>query len=73
MLKSLIHSFQVEKDRTPSHVNELLDFLQKGYISGQLSILEYKKIFSELDKRNAEKPVSYFIKLNSLENVHISS
>ncbi len=71
MLKNLIHSFQLEKDRNPSHVNELLDFLQKDYISGKLSILEYKKIFSELDKRNAEKPVSYFVKFNSLENVHI--
>ncbi|WP_239094464.1 YppF family protein [Bacillus sp. B15-48] len=60
MLKNLIDRFQLEKECTPSHINELLDFLQKAYISGQLSIVEYKMIFSELDKQNAEKPVFYF-------------
>ncbi|WP_428910148.1 YppF family protein [Niallia sp. Krafla_26] len=71
MLKSLESHFTKEKKRNPIHVNELLDFLQKRYISGELSIVEYKKFFSELDKRNAEKPTSYIIGTHSYNNIYI--
>lgn len=56
MLEELKNQFVQVKKRTPKHVNELLDYLQKSYIYGELSIVEYKNIFSELDKLNAEKP-----------------
>ena len=56
MLAELTRKFELVKDRTPSHVNELLDYLQKSYIFGELSIVEYKKIFFELDQLKAEKP-----------------
>ena len=56
LVEGLIHHFKLVKQRNPSHVNELLDYIQKGYIYGDLSIVEYKKLFFELDKRNAEKP-----------------
>lgn len=56
LVEKLIHHFKMVKKRNPSHVNELLDYIQKCYIYGELSIVEYKKLFFELDKRNAEKP-----------------
>ena len=56
MLAELTRKFELVKDRTPLHVNELLDYLQKSYIFGELSIVEYKKIFFELDQLKAEKP-----------------
>ncbi|MCQ6277571.1 hypothetical protein JMM81_22205 [Bacillus sp. V3B] len=56
LVEGLIHRFKLAKKRNPSHVNELLDYIQKAYIYGELSIVEYKKLFFELDKRNAEKP-----------------
>ena len=56
MLAELTKKFEQVKDRAPSHVNELLDYLQKSYIFGELSIVEYKKIFFELDQLKAEKP-----------------
>lgn len=56
MLTEFTRKFEQVKDRAPSHVNELLDYLQKSYIYGELSIVEYKKIFFELDQLNAEKP-----------------
>ena len=56
MLTELTKKFEQVKDRGPSHVNELLDYLQKSYIFGELSIVEYKKIFFELDQLKAEKP-----------------
>jgi hypothetical protein len=68
MLEGLIHRFKLAKKSNPSHANELLDYIQKCYLYGELSIVEYKKFFSELDKRNAEKPQSYFIKNISFYN-----
>ena len=56
MLTELTKKFEQVKDRGPSHVNELLDYLQKSYIFGELTIVEYKKIFFELDQLKAEKP-----------------
>jgi len=61
LVKNLINHFQIEKNRSPLHVNELLDYIQKRYINGELNIVEYKKLFAELEKRNAEKPTSYYI------------
>ena len=61
LVKNLINHFKIEKNRSPLHVNELLDYIQKKYIYEELSIVEYKKLFAELEKRNAEKPSSYYI------------
>lgn len=62
LVEDLIHRFELVKKRNPLHANELLDYIQKGYIDGELSIVEYKKLFFELDKLEAEKPLSFFIK-----------
>lgn len=59
MLEELTNRFELVKKRNPLHINELLDYLQKSYIYGELSIVEYKKIFFELDKLKAEKPKSF--------------
>jgi YppF-like protein len=63
LLENLIHRFKQVKGRNPLHVNELLDYIQKSYICGTLSIVEYKKLFFELDKRKAKKPSSFFVKI----------
>jgi hypothetical protein len=55
-VENIIDSFESERKRTPSNVNELLDFVQKNYLYGKLSIVEYKKLFFELDKQQAQKP-----------------
>jgi YppF-like protein len=70
LVKNLINHYKLEKNRSPLHVNELLDYIQKRYIYGELSIVEYKKLFAELEKRNAEKPASYFIETSSFKNVY---
>lgn len=62
MLEVLIQRFESVNKRNPSHVNELLDYLQKCYIHGEITITEYKGFFSELDKQHAEKPQAYYIK-----------
>ena len=55
-VEHLINWFNLEKKRIPLHVNELLDYITKNYVYSNLSIVEYKRLFSELAKRNAEKP-----------------
>lgn len=74
LFEELIHRFQLEKNQPPGHANELLDYIQKSYIQKELSIVEYKKLYSELEKRNAEKPQSYLFNLNQayLQNINIS-
>lgn len=73
LLDQFIHRFQLEKNQPPLHVNELLDYIQKSYLQREISIVEYKTLFFELDKQNAEKPQSYFIRLNQthLESINI--
>jgi hypothetical protein len=56
LLEGLINRFKSERNRNPSHVNELLDFVQRSYIYGELSIKEYKNLYFELDRQNAVKP-----------------
>lgn len=62
LIENLVQRFTDAKNYSPSHANELLDFLQKSYISGELSIVEYKKLFCELTKHSAEKPSEFFMK-----------
>jgi YppF-like protein len=64
ILEDLIHQFILIKKRMPSHANELLDYIQKGYICGELSINEYKELFFELKKRKAKKPIFLTYKHN---------
>jgi len=64
LFEELIHRFKLEKQQTPIHANELLDYIQKSYIQSELTIVEYKKLFSELVNRNAEKPQSYIMNIN---------
>ncbi|MEH6948580.1 YppF family protein [Bacillus sp. JJ634] len=61
LVEDLIHQFKLVKDKNPLDVNELLDYIQKIYIDGELCIVEYKKLFFELDKRGAQKPEAFFV------------
>lgn len=55
MLEELKNRFVQVKKRAPIHVNELIDYLRISYIYGELSIVEYKNLFSELDQLNDDK------------------
>jgi hypothetical protein len=58
-LDHLINQFIEVKDDAPTHVNELLDFLQRGYIQGDLSIVQYRDLYRQLNERGAEKPALF--------------
>lgn len=70
LLEDLIHRFTSEKNQAPLHANDLLDYVQKQYIHREISIVEYKKLFCELDKRQAEKPQSYTMRI---DQTHLQS
>ncbi|KAB7705639.1 hypothetical protein F9802_14005 [Bacillus aerolatus] len=67
LVEDLIHRFELVKKRKSLHANELLDYIQKSYIYGELSIVEYKKLFFELDKLEAKKPSSFFVKTRPID------
>jgi hypothetical protein len=56
LLEDLIIKFILCRKYTPSNVNDLLDFLQKEYVHGEISIDEYRNLFRELNARGAVKP-----------------
>jgi hypothetical protein len=66
-VEKLIERFQLVKNRNPLHANELLDYIQKSYIFGELTIVEYKTLFYELHKAGAEKPSCFFINSRSFD------
>ena len=61
LMEVLIDRFKTVKNTEPLHANELLDFIQRDYINQEISIVEYKKLFFQLDQLKAEKPTSYII------------
>ena len=64
LLEDLIHQFILMKRRKPSHTNELIDYIQKSYIRGELSMAEYKTLFAHLKKRKAKKPAVWIHEYN---------
>jgi hypothetical protein len=73
LLENSIHRFEIEKNRKPLHVNEILDYVQKCYLFGEISIVEYKQLFCELDKLQAEKPQSFIVNTIPFEKINIPS
>ncbi|HEY4549705.1 MAG TPA: YppF family protein [Bacillus sp. (in: firmicutes)] len=73
LIDNLISRFKLVKNRNPLHANELLDYVQKCYIEEEITIVEYKNIYFELDKRKAEKPQFYFMSFSPYENMIIPS
>ncbi|WP_432806619.1 YppF family protein [Mesobacillus maritimus] len=65
LFEELIQRFKEERNHAHLHANELLDFIQNKYIHREITIVEYKRLYSELDKLQAEKPKSYRINVFS--------
>ncbi|RBW67700.1 YppF family protein [Bacillus taeanensis] len=65
LLSQLIDQFSNVKQQQPTNPNELLDFLQKQYVSGEYCLKQYYFLFNELHKQGAEKPESYYVKFCS--------
>jgi hypothetical protein len=54
LLEDLVQRFISEKKRNPLDVSDLHNYIKKGYLLGELCIVEYKKLFFELDQRYPE-------------------
>ncbi len=64
LVEDLIHQFILMKKRKPSHMNELIVYIQKSYIRGELSMVEYKTLFADLKKRKAKKGTIFMYEYN---------
>ncbi|WP_171016967.1 YppF family protein [Pseudalkalibacillus caeni] len=58
-LEKLISQFIETKNRQPENADELLDFLQRSYLTGQVTLSQYQSLFRVLQDRGAKKP-DYF-------------
>ncbi|WLR52965.1 YppF family protein [Bacillus tianshenii] len=56
-LEHVIHSYMKEKDEKPATANELLDYIRRAYIHGELSIADYRELVRELEERGAAMPL----------------
>lgn len=55
LLEDIVNRFISEIKRNPIHVTELHNFIKKCYIFGELCIVEYKKLFFEIEERYTEQ------------------
>ena len=44
---------------------------RRDYINQEISIVEYKKLFFQLDQLKAEKPTSYIINTNPISKMDL--
>ncbi|GAB7387459.1 hypothetical protein BSNK01_12960 [Bacillaceae bacterium] len=61
-LEYLIDRFIRVKQNKPANVNELLDFMQRCYVHGELSLKEYRDLYRGLNDRGATKPEYFYEK-----------
>jgi len=49
----LITIFEMERNQPPESINALLDFYQQKYITGEIDINDYRKIYHYLYRQGA--------------------
>ncbi|QKY68569.1 YppF family protein [Lentibacillus sp. CBA3610] len=49
----LITIFEMDRNQPPESINALLDFYQQKYITGEIDITYYRKIYHYLDRQGA--------------------
>lgn len=49
----LITDFEMERNQSPESINALLDFYQQKYITSEIDINEYRKVYYYLHKQGA--------------------
>ncbi|MFC3040642.1 YppF family protein [Virgibacillus xinjiangensis] len=54
-ITELLDAYELEKNHAPETFDDLLDYYQQKYISGEIDISKYRRIYSRL---NAEGAVS---------------
>lgn len=60
-LQDFIHQFILLNKRAPLYATELLDHLQKMYAGEEISVVEYKNLFRELNKRRGQKAAMFIL------------
>lgn len=56
-LENVINRYMKEKDSKPGNANELLDYIRRAYIHGDLDITQYRDLARELEQHGAVVPL----------------
>lgn len=56
-LQELKRKFISLKSFEPENINQLMDFLQQYYLSGEVTIQHYRELIRELEMFGAQKPI----------------
>ncbi|RKQ32604.1 YppF family protein [Oceanobacillus halophilus] len=59
LIHDLVDKYMTERNYTPETVNDLLDYYQFLYVSGQIDIKRYHRIFACLHKQGATSAFEY--------------
>ncbi|WP_158211762.1 YppF family protein [Alkalihalobacterium alkalinitrilicum] len=68
-MDQLVNCYILYKKEQPSHVNDLLDYIQLNYFKGKLSSPQYRTLLKEVSNRSAVKP-DYFLESTNMEAVY---
>ncbi|MFD1850044.1 YppF family protein [Oceanobacillus bengalensis] len=58
-IHDLVDRYIKERKYSPDSINDILDFYQQKYISGEIGLNNYKSIFSYLHKQGAISAYDY--------------
>ncbi|APC47484.1 YppF family protein [Virgibacillus halodenitrificans] len=59
LINELITAYKEEKDRLPTSMNDLLDYYQQKYITGEIDIAYYRETYYFLFKKGAVSAYEY--------------
>lgn len=59
MIEDLITKFETERNQPLQTINELLDYYQHKYITGEININDYRNIFACLHNEGASSAFEY--------------
>ncbi|GAA0447493.1 MAG: YppF family protein [Bacillota bacterium] len=58
-IDQLIQMYQHERNQSPNSMNDILDYYQKKYVTGEIDIVMYREIYSFLKIQGASSAHEY--------------
>ncbi|SHG22511.1 YppF family protein [Ornithinibacillus halophilus] len=59
LIQKLVTEYQRERNQEPNTLNDLLDYYQKKYITGEIDVKDYREIYDFLHQQGATSAHEY--------------
>lgn len=59
LINELMNTYELEKEQSPESTNDLLDFYQGKYVTGEIGIYYYRKVYNYLHEEGATSVHEY--------------